>query len=114
MEFKDYWFTEGIRLLGNSQENHIPDVMYRCKHAWETSAKLNAKSDDASYEQGRNDMREELVAFIYEVYLFNKKWDTKGEIAPVIKSIIKDIRYNEEIEHSLKNPNSFIEPSEDE
>jgi hypothetical protein len=51
------------------------------------------------YEAGKNDMREQIIAFIYERYLYNKTFFGKEHHATQeIRRIIEDIREDQAIE----------------
>jgi hypothetical protein len=45
------------------------------------------------YEAGKNDMREQLLAFIYERYIYNRTFFGKdSQVALELKRLILDIR----------------------
>jgi hypothetical protein len=49
--------------------------------------------DKNPYEEGRNDMREQLLSFIYERYIYNRTFFSKeSQVALELKRIILDIR----------------------
>jgi len=51
------------------------------------------------YEAGKNDMREQLVSFIYERYCYNKTFFGKEHHATQeIRRIIEDIREDQAVE----------------
>ena len=45
------------------------------------------------YDSGRNDMREQIVSYLYEKYCFYKKWHgADAVVSQSIKELILDIR----------------------
>ena len=56
------------------------------------------------YDAGKNDMREQLVAFIYERYIYNKTFFGKEHHATQeIRRIIEDIREDQAAEQEKEN-----------
>jgi uncharacterized membrane protein YgaE (UPF0421/DUF939 family) len=54
-----------------------------------------------AYEQGRQDMREQLVAFLYTQYIHYRTFHGgESEQAMILKNIIKEIRHDQENEHA--------------
>jgi hypothetical protein len=56
------------------------------------------------YEAGRNDMREQLIAFLYERYCYNKTFFGREHHATKeIRRIIEDIREDQAVEQEKLN-----------
>jgi uncharacterized membrane protein YgaE (UPF0421/DUF939 family) len=54
-----------------------------------------------AYEQGRQDMREQLVAFLYTQYIHYRTFHGReSEQAMILKNIIQEIRHDQENEQS--------------
>jgi hypothetical protein len=60
--------------------------------------------DKNPYEAGRNDMREQLIAFLYERYCYNKTFFGRDHHATQeIRRIIEDIREDQFHEQEKHN-----------
>jgi len=72
---------------------------------------MNPNPYDEGYANGRHDMREQILAYIYEhYYLFQRKWAGKdADQTRMIKNMILDIREDQAVEME-KN----LEPTQDE
>jgi len=55
------------------------------------------------YETGRDDMREQILALIYDRYVFNRTFHGKeSQVAMEIKRLIQDIREDQAHEQEAK------------
>ena len=62
------------------------------------------------YDQGRDDMREQLVAFIYDRYLYNRTFHGKdSQVAQELKRLILDIREDQAHDIEKEKPNPIDE-----
>ena len=58
----------------------------------------------SSYEAGKDDMREQLLAFIYDRYIYNRTFHGKeSQVALELKRIILDIREDQAKEQEKQN-----------
>lgn len=105
MTFEEYWNTQGIRMLGSDvNRNNIPAIEERAKHAYDFALK--------EYQNGRDEMREQIIALIYERYCFFKKhFGRDVEVTGAFKNLINDLRYDHENELIANVVNSSGEPS---
>jgi len=56
------------------------------------------------YDAGKNDMREQIIAFIYTRYVYNKTFFGKdSQAAQEIRRIIEDLREDQAIEQEKQN-----------
>ena len=63
------------------------------------AAKPNLVMETHPYNQGRDEMREQLLAFIYERYCYNRTFFGKeSHVALELKRLILDIREDQAVE----------------
>jgi hypothetical protein len=61
---------------------------------------------NSSYDAGKDDMREQLLAFIYDRYIYNRTFHGKdSQVALELKRLILDIR--EDQAHQQENENDI-------
>jgi hypothetical protein len=65
----------------------------------ETQAGTETIMETHPYDAGRDEMREQMLAFIYERYCYFKKWHGRDSIVcEALKGIILDVRESQAIE----------------
>jgi hypothetical protein len=73
------------------------------------ASKPNLVMETHPYETGRNDMREQIIAYIYTRYVYNKTFFGKDHHATgEIRRIIEDLREDQANEQEKLNQ---VEPS---
>jgi hypothetical protein len=61
------------------------------------------------YNAGRDDMREQLLAFIYDRYVYNRTFHGKdSQVALELKRLILDIREDQGLEQEKENQTENI------
>lgn len=68
MNFETYWNQEGIRLLGDTPQTHIPTLEDRCRHAFNAGRKacledLTFKLDD-HFNRGHHEGTRSILLYL--------------------------------------------------
>ena len=70
----------------------------------ETKAAIGDLMETHPYKAGQDDMREQIIAFIYTRYVYNKTFFGKdSQAAQEIRRIIEDLREDQAIEQEKQN-----------
>jgi hypothetical protein len=99
-----------LNCLGKTKK--IADVIEQYKKMLDKPAvvpKSNFVMETHPYEQGKNDMREQMLAFIYERYCYNKTFHGKeSQVALELKRLILDIREDQAHETEKQTLNETL------
>jgi len=69
-----------------------------------TKAAIEPTMETHPYTAGQNDMREQIIAFIYTRYVYNKTFFGKeSQAASEIRRIIEDLREDQAIQQEKAN-----------
>ena len=70
----------------------------------QTKAAIGDLMETHQYKAGQDDMREQIIAFIYTRYVYNRTFFGKdSQVAMEIRRIIEDLREDQAIEQEKQN-----------